>query len=181
MPRIAPLHLNDVDQSTADVLSAVRKKLGVLPNIFTTFAHAPAALRGYLALNESLAGGVLSGREREAVAIAVAQENGCEYCLSAHAAIGKSQGLSESDIARARTGGAKDPAENLITTFALKLVQSKGELDAEEFAVAKAAGLNDAQIVEIIAHVALNVMTNYLNKVAGTVVDFPLLMLESAA
>ncbi|WP_125931839.1 carboxymuconolactone decarboxylase family protein [Thiosocius teredinicola] len=181
MTRISPVSLNDIDKATADVLSGVRKKLGVLPNIFTTFAHAPAALRGYLALNESLAGGALTARQRESIAIAVAQENACEYCLSAHAAIGKGQGLNDADIAQARIGGAQDPTENLITAFALKLVRSKGELDAEEFAVAKAAGLSDRQIVEIIAHVALNVMTNYLNKVAGTAVDFPLLSLDNAA
>ena len=124
----------------------MHKKLGALPNIFTTFALSPAALNGYVQLGECLAGGRLTARQREQVALAVAQENACQYCLSAHAAIGQGAGLSDADLAAVRQGG-----------------------------------FDDDLVVEIIANVALNVMTNYLNKVAGTEIDFPVVTAERIA
>jgi AhpD family alkylhydroperoxidase len=104
MPRINPVDPESSDAKTAATLQAVEKKLGILPNIFTTFAQSPAALNSYVRLGESLAGGRLTARQRERIALAVAQENACQYCLSAHAAIGQGAGLSRDDIARARSG-----------------------------------------------------------------------------
>lgn len=181
MPRINPANPNNADAKTAATLNAVHRKLGVLPNIFTTFAQSPAALNGYVQLGECLAGGRLTARQREQVALVVAQENACQYCLSAHAAIGQGAGLSDDDIERARTGGATDPVDNLITLFALKVARSRGEISDADLAAVREGGLDDGLIVEVIANVALNVMTNYLNKVAGTEIDFPVVELQAAA
>ena len=181
MPTINPVNPEKADTRTAATLQAVRKKLGVLPNIFTTFAQSPAALNGYIQLGECLAGGRLTVRQREQVALAVAQENACQYCLSAHAAIGQGAGLSDDDIERARAGGATDAVDNLVTLFALKVTRTRGEIGDADIAEAHQGGLDDGLIVEIIAHVALNVMTNYLNKVAGTEIDFPVIELQTAA
>jgi uncharacterized peroxidase-related enzyme len=181
MPRINPVNPEQTDAKTAATLKAVHKKLGVLPNIFTTFAQSPAALSAYVQLGECLAGGRLSARQREQIALAVAQENACQYCLSAHAAIGKGVGLGDEDIERARVGGASDAMDNLIRLFALKVARSRGEISDADLAAVRRGGLDDGLTVEIIAHVALNVMTNYLNKVAGTEIDFPVVELRTAA
>ena len=181
MPRINPVNPEETDAKTAATLKAVHKKLGVLPNIFTTFAQSPVALNSYVQLGECLAGGRLTARLREQIALAVAQENACQYCLSAHAAIGKGVGLGNEDIEQARAGGASDAIDNQITLFALKVARSRGEIRDADLAAVRQGGLDDGLIVEIIANVALNVMTNYLNKVAGTEIDFPVVKLQTAA
>ncbi|WP_428605026.1 carboxymuconolactone decarboxylase family protein [Sedimenticola sp.] len=181
MPRIAPIQLDKTDSTTAATLQAVRAKLGVLPNMFTTIAHAPAALNGYLQLAEALGAGRLDARQRELVAIAVAQENSCEYCLSAHAALGKGAGLQPHEIQQARQGQAEKGADAALLELALTVVRHQGGISDDHLAAARNAGLDEGQIVEVVAHVALNVLTNYLNRVAGTVVDFPRVELSAAA
>jgi uncharacterized peroxidase-related enzyme len=155
------------------VLSAVQSSLGVLPNLFRVAANSPAALNALVGLNGALAKGRLRAKVRESIALAVAQENGCDYCLSAHSALGKGAGLDEADIAAARTGTAADQRANAILTLAVEIVRQRGAVAPDAIAQARAAGVTDAEIVEIVAHVALNVFTNYLNIVAGTEIDFP--------
>ena len=181
MPRILPVLPDQTDAKTAATLKAVQAKLGILPNLFTTLARAPAALNGYLQLSEALGQGSLTPRQREIIALAVAQENACAYCLSAHAAIGQGVGLSDDDIERARHGGAQDAKDDAVTDLALRIVRSRAEISDSALAAARRAGLDDGLIIEIIAHVALNVLTNYLNRVAGTDVDFPVVDLLPAA
>jgi uncharacterized peroxidase-related enzyme len=181
MPRILPVNPDQTDAKTAATLKAARVKLGILPNLFTTLAQAPAALNGYLQLSESLSQGRLSARQREMIAIAVAQENACAYCLSAHAAIGQGVGLSDEDIERARHGGARDPKDDAVTELALRIVQSRADISDSTLTAARQTGLDDGLIIEIIAHVALNVLTNYVNRIAGTDVDFPVVDLSPAA
>lgn len=181
MPRIVPVNPNHTDARTAAALNAVKAKLGTLPNLVTTLGRAPAALNGYLQLAQALGQGRLTSRQREMIAIAVAQENTCTYCLSAHTAIGQSVGLSREDIERARHGGARDPKDRAVTELALRIVQSRADVSDSALTAAREAGLDDGLIIEIIAHVALNVLTNYVNRVAGTEVDFPLVNLSPAA
>ena len=181
MPRIQPLALEQADANTAAALKAVQSKLGMLPNMFTTFAHAPAGLNAYLQFSQALNAGRLNARQREMIAIAVAQENSCAYCLSAHAAIGKGAGLSDSDIQQARAGKAAQVLDAVISAFALKVVRTKGAISDSEFATARAAGLDEGLMIEIISHVALNTLTNYVNRVSATEIDFPVLQLSSAA
>jgi uncharacterized peroxidase-related enzyme len=181
MPRIHPVQPDQTDAGTAATLEAVKAKLGTLPNLFTTLAQAPVALTGYLQLSESLGKGRLTPRQREMIAIAVAQENACEYCLSAHTAIGQGLGLKDEDIERARHGGAVDAMDDAVTELALLIVKSRGDVSDRSLANARNAGLDDGLIIEIIAHVALNVLTNYVNRIAGTVVDFTVVQLSPAA
>lgn len=181
MPRIQPIDLNRTDSRTAETLSQVRAKLGRLPNLITTLARAPAALDGYLQLSQAIAGGRLSARQRELIAIAVAEQNDCDYCLSAHAALGKLAGLNADTIEDARQGRATDPLEAAVIALALTIVRSRGGVSDAELESAREAGLDDEQIVEIVANVALNVMTNYVNRVANTTVDFPTYSSRAAA
>ncbi|MCC4118138.1 carboxymuconolactone decarboxylase family protein [Aromatoleum toluclasticum] len=173
MPTIHPLRISDTDEQTAATLNAVKAKLGGVPNLIATLANSPAVLQGYLQLSETLGAGQLTARQREIVALATAQENVCGYCLSAHSLLGKAIGLSEDEIRLARSGTASTPREAAIASFARQLVKTRGRLDSGAVAHAREAGLSDAVILEIIANVALGVLTNYTNHVAGTVIDFP--------
>ena len=173
MTQIAPLIIDTADAATAATLKAVKAKLGMVPNLIATLAHAPAALNGYLGLSETLGTGRLSASQREIVALAVGQANRCQYCLSAHTLIAKGAGLSAEAIAAARTGQAANALDDAIAGFARALVEQRGVVSADAMANYRRAGLDDGLILEVIDNVALNTLTNYTNHIADTTVDFP--------
>jgi uncharacterized peroxidase-related enzyme len=181
MPRIAPLDPSHADASTAATLAAVQAKLGRVPNLLRTLAHSPTALQGYLAFGEIAATGHLDARQREIVALAVAQANRCEYCLAAHTAIGRGAGLDATAIEAARRGDGATPADAALATFARRVVEQRGRVDDAALAALAAAGHGPGIAIEIVALVAINTLTNYANHVAGTDVDFPAVALDPAA
>jgi uncharacterized peroxidase-related enzyme len=173
MPR-----LNAVDPARAtgkakDLLAAVKAQLGLTPNMMRTMATSPAVLEGYLSLGTALAGGSLPARLREQIALAVAEANGCDYCLSAHTTLGRLAGLKDDEIARSREAASTDPKTEAVLRFAVAVVAERGNVSDEEFAQVRGAGFSDGEIAEILAHVAINTFTNYFNKAAGTAIDFP--------
>jgi len=155
------------------LLTAVQEKLGKTPNLTRVLANSPPALEGYLALSGALGSGLLSAKVREQIALTVAEINQCNYCLSAHSAIGRMVGLDDATIADARSAKAGDPKTNAILTLARTLVVSRGRVTDRDLASARAAGVSDGEVVELAVNVALNILTNYVNLVADTVVDFP--------
>lgn len=155
------------------LLAAVKSKLGVVPNMTRHMARSPAVLGAYLGFAGALAGGALDARLREQIALATAEANGCEYCLSAHSLMGKGAGLAPADIAAARDADATDPRARSALRFARALVERQGRVDDAEVETLRQAGFDDGAIGEIVAHVALNVFTNYFNNVTKPVVDFP--------
>jgi uncharacterized peroxidase-related enzyme len=173
MSTIAALDPTQATPEAQAVLSAVHASLGVTPNLFRVAANSPAALNALAGLNGALAKGRLRAKVRESIALAVAHQNGCDYCLSAHTVLGKGAGLSDAEIAGARDGKSADPHAHAILALASEIVRERGLVGPDAVANARAAGVSDAEIVEIVAHVALNVFTNYLNIVAGTEIDFP--------
>ncbi len=175
MSRIAPLDPAQASGQARQLFDGVQAKLGSVPNLFRVLGHAPAALKGYLDLSSALAAGSLSPKVREQIALTVAESNLCGYCLSAHAFLGGKLGLSGQDIARARHADAADARTDAILKLARAIVVRRGEIGDADWQPARAAGLSDGEIVEVVAHVALNVLTNYVNHVARTVVDFPAL------
>ena len=156
-------------------LDAVDAQLKMVPNLFRVAANSPAALKALVGMEGALGKGALRARVREQIAIAVAQENSCDYCLSAHTAIGKMLGVSDAQLADARTGRADDAKVDATLRLALHIVRERGDVSPAELAAAKTAGISDAEIVEIVANVALNIFTNYLNIAADTEIDFPVL------
>ncbi len=166
-----------VDPATAGdakpILDAVQSQLGIIPNLFKVAANSPAALSGLVQLSGALGNGSLDARLREQIALTVAQQNGSDYCLSAHSAIGAQAGLLNDDISRARAGDATDSKTDALLTLAREIVRERGDVGADAVARAKAAGATDGEIVEVVANVALNVYTNYLNVLADTEIDFP--------
>lgn len=168
MTRIAALSLDQAPAASRAALEGVRKGLGFIPNAFGTLAHSPAALNGYLGLAQALGKSSLSAAEREVVALATSQINGCEYCLAAHSYFGAKAGLSDEAISQARQGTL-----NAVAALARQITESRGQLRDEEIAAAREAGLSDSKIVEVVAQVTLLTLTNYLNNVATTDIDFP--------
>ncbi|WIM99042.1 carboxymuconolactone decarboxylase family protein [Actinoplanes oblitus] len=158
----------------ADLLAAVRQGLGVVPNMTRAMANAPALLDGYLALSGALGRGALKAATRERLALAVAQDNACDYCLSAHSYLAEHAAkLSADDIAAARKGDNDDPKTAALLAFAVKVNATRGDVSADDIDPVRAAGAGDQEIAEVIGHVALNVLTNYFNKAAAVDIDFP--------
>jgi len=138
-----------------------------------TLAVSPATLDAYLSFSDRLSKGVLSGKLREQLALTVAYSNSCQYCLATHTAIGGMLGLSADQIEAAYTADSTDPQVATALQFTQQLVQNQGQVSDEDVDKLRQAGYGDAEIAEIVGHVALNVFTNYFNTVAQTVVDFP--------
>jgi len=182
MSRIAiPAAVADTPARSHAMLDAVEKQLGSVPNLFRLVAASPAALEGYLGLSGGLAKGKLPAPTRERIALAVAQHNGCDYCLSAHTYLGERFArLDAAEMAANRSGASNDPKADAAVRFAAKVARERGRVADADLAAVRAAGYDDAQIVEIVQHVALNVFTNYLNEVARTEIDFPVVSAKAA-
>ena len=173
MPRIQPVNPLEAAGKAKQLLEGVQAQMGMTPNLMRTMAHSPAMLKAYLAFAGNLSDGLLDPRFREQIAVAVAQANSCQYCLSAHVALGKMAGLTAEEIENSRASRSVDPKRNAGLQFAQKLVVQRGHASNLDMESVRQAGYSDGEIVELIAHVALNTLTNYFNHVAETEVDFP--------
>jgi uncharacterized peroxidase-related enzyme len=183
MSRIpTPAAISDAPAASQPLIEAVKKQLGVVPNLFRLVANSPAALQGYLGLSGALGKGALPAATRERIALAVAEINGCDYCLSAHTYLGKNLAkLDEAEIAANRNGASNDPKADAAVRFAAKVARERGHVNDEDLRAVKLAGYDDAQVIEIVQHVALNTWTNYINTVAETDIDFPVVTAQKAA
>jgi uncharacterized peroxidase-related enzyme len=181
MSRLTIPARDDVPEASKPILDAVHKQLGVVPNMFRLIAASPAALQGFTGNNGALAK-TLDVKTRERIALAVAQVNGCDYCLSAHSYLGLNLAkISPEEVALNRKGQSGDPKADVAVRFAVKVVRERGHVSDADIQAVRGAGFTDSQIVEIIAVVAENVFTNLLNVVAETVIDFPVVRAAEAA
>lgn len=181
MSRLVIPARDDVPEASKPVLDAVHKQLGVVPNMFRLIATSPAALQGFAANNGALSK-TLDVRTRERIAIAVAQVNGCDYCLSAHTYLGLNLAkISPEEVALNRKGESSDAKADAAVRFATKVVRERGKVGDSDIKAVRDAGFSDGQIVEIIAVTAENVFTNLLNVVAQTDIDFPVVRAAEAA
>ena len=173
MQRIKSIEVAQATGEAATTLAAIKAKFGTVPNIFKTMAVAPSVLKSYVAFSGAVGEGALSAAIREQISLVSAGTNACDYCASAHQALGKMAGLSADDIALAFKGQASNPKAAAALTFAKKLISDRGQVSDADLGAIRAAGFTDAEALEIVANVALNIFTNYLNLVAGTEIDFP--------
>jgi uncharacterized peroxidase-related enzyme len=173
MPRIAPVFAPNIDNHVAARLSQVKASLGKIPNTLATLGNASVALDGYLSLSKTLSRGRLSARQGEILALAIAQENECQYCLSAHTELSKAVGLSAAEALKARAGNTDDPFERALTSFAKNIVRQRGLVSDQDLDLARKAGIDDSLMLEIVANVALHTLTNYANRLADTDIDSP--------
>lgn len=176
-----PASIDASPAAAQPLLEAVKKQLGSAPNLFRLLATSPAALEGYLGLHGALGKGRLDARTRERIALAVAELNRCNYCLSAHTYLGKNLArLDDAEIAANRTGSSHDPKAAAAVRFATEVVAARGHVGQAELDAVRAAGFGDAEVLEIVLHVALNTLTNYVNSMADTDIDFPVVTHQQA-
>lgn len=173
MSRIPALDPALATDAVRALLDGVKKGLGRVPNMFRVAAHSPASLEALVAMFGAVAKTGLDARAREAVALAVSERNGCDYCLSAHTALAKGAGLSDEAIARARRAESDDARLAAALTLARAIVERRGRVSDADLAAARRAGLTDADLVDVVTNVALTTFTNALNEVAKTEIDFP--------
>lgn len=183
MSRIpTPATINAAPAASQPMLEAVKKQLGVAPNVFRLVSNSPAALEGYVGLLGALSKGALPAPTHERIALAVAEINGCNYCLSAHTYLGKNVAkLDDAEMTANRNGASNDPKADAAVRFAVQVARERGHVREEDVRAVKSAGYSDAQIIEIVQHVALNTWTNYVNEVAQTEIDFPVVSARKAA
>lgn len=181
MPRIAPVTEQNANPDQKAVLSTVKAKFGGVPNLLATLTNAPAAANAYLALSGALADTSLSAKQREQIALAIAGANSCDYCAAAHTAIGAGVGLSKDAAAESLAGHAEDPKDAALLTLARQIVEQRGFLQDDQIEAARDAGISDPEILEVVALVALNILTNYTNHIAETEIDFPKVTLPEPA
>lgn len=173
MSRLQPVDPSTATGKAKDLLDAVKGKLGIVPNMTRVMAYSPAVLESYLSFSGALSGGLLDAKTREQLALVTAQENHCNYCLSAHSAIGKMVGLKHDEIIASRKGDGSSPKTTAALTFAKRVLDTKGQVTEADLTAVHDAGFSEGEIAEIIAHVALNVFTNYFNIATNVDIDFP--------
>ena len=181
MSRLTVIDANNANEEQKALLDAIAAQLGMVPNFLKVFANSPAALRAFLGLHGIAGEGSLDAQTRERIALALAEQNSCEYCLSAHTAIGRKAGLSGAEIEANRAGSSQDAKAAAAVKFARSLVEHRGEVSTAELLEVRSAGYDDAQIVEIITHVGMNFLTNILGKASRVEIDFPKVELKRAA
>ena len=173
MPRIKPLTIESASPEAAQILTAINTKVGKVPNIYAAMAHSPAALGAALAFGEAMGKSSLSPSIKEQLALTIAGTNNCDYCASAHSAIGKGTGLSDDELSDSIKGSAKDPKTQALLTLAKSIVDKRGNLTDTDIQNARDAGVSETELVEVIATVAINTFTNYFNHIADPDIDFP--------
>ncbi len=172
MNRIHQIDTAAASGKNQQLFAVVKNDLGFVPNLMRVLGNS-ASLEAYLSFSSALAGGVLPVKLREQIALAVGEINGCGYCLSAHTMLGGKAGLTENEILAARRSTAVDAKSDAALKLARTVTLQRGHIADTDLHAARSAGLNDAEIVEVVQHVALNILTNYTNNVARTVIDFP--------
>ena len=169
---VTPSTIEASPAASQDLLKVVQKQLGGVPNMFRLIGVSPASLEGYLGLSGALARGQLDPRTRNRIALAVAEANDCDYCRAAHTALGKGQKLEDREMRANRDGGSGDPKAAAAVRFARTLTLSRGVVSEAELKAVREAGWGDSALLEIVLHVALNTLTNYVNKAFATDLDF---------
>jgi len=182
MSRIhTPATVEAAPTASQSFLHTVQKMLDSVPNLFRVVSNSPVALEGYLGMSGALSKGTLPAATCERIALAIAEVNACNYCLSAHTYIGKNLAkLDDAEITANRNGSSNDIKAAAAVKFAVKVAKERGHVSDADVKAVKDAGYDDAQIIEIVQHVALNTWTNYINEVAKTEIDFPVVETRSA-
>ncbi|QYE35971.1 carboxymuconolactone decarboxylase family protein [Polymorphobacter sp. PAMC 29334] len=183
MSRIpTPATIADAPITSQPLLEAVNAQFGIVPNMFRLISTSPHALEAHLGMLGALGKGDLAAPTRERIALAVAEVNGCAYCLSAHTYIGKHiANLDDAEMTANRSGASNDPKADAAVRFAAKVARQRGRIGETDITAVRRAGYTDAQLLEIVQHVVLNTWTFYVNEIFGTEIDFPVVEVRKAA
>jgi uncharacterized peroxidase-related enzyme len=164
-----------------ELYAAIQGQLGMVPNFLKILANSPAALRAFLGLHSIANEGSLDPKTRERIALGLAEQNACQYCVSAHTVIGRKAGLSGDEIEANKVGGSQDAKAAVAVKFSRSLSENNGAVSTAELLEIRGAGYDDAEIVEIITHVGMNILTNILAKTSRVEIDFPKIELNAVA
>lgn len=181
MSRLPLVTAANAPAASQPLLAQIQGAFGATPNMFRAAANSPAALAALWGSFGALGGGVLPAKLGEQIAVAVADRNACNYCLAAHTMLGRKAGASADEMTEAQAGRSADPQTAAALAFALKVVENRANVDESDVNALREVGFSDEAIVEILAHVALNLFTNYLNVAFDVPVDFPGVKLRKAA
>lgn len=173
MTRLNALNPEEATGKSKELFDSIKSKMGLVPNMMRTMGNSTPVLEGYANFSKALGNASLGGKLSELIAIAIATANGCDYCNAAHTFVATKMGLDDQSIELARSSVSKDTKVNAALQFAKEVFESRGQVTNTAFVKIRAAGFDDAAITEIIAAVALNVFTNYINNAAQTEIDFP--------
>jgi len=180
MTRISPTTIENAPESTKSSLEAIKAGVGMVPNLLGTLGKSPAAINSYLNQKAAIKTGSLGDQVGESLAIAIASFSGCKYCASAHNAIGKNAGLSDEERVLNRRGESGDPKVQAAINLSRSIVETRGWSSDEAFESAKAGGLSEAEILEVLTITMFNLYTNYTNHFIETVIDFPEVEIDEA-
>ncbi|MCW8880494.1 MAG: peroxidase-related enzyme [Kangiellaceae bacterium] len=181
MSRINVVTSDNASTEQLELFRAIQSQLGMVPNFLKVFANSPAALGAFLGLHSVATQGSLDAQTKERIALALAEQNACEYCVSAHTAIGRKAGLSSAEIEANRQGESQDARAAVAVKFAKSLAENSGAVATAELLEVRAAGYSESDIVEIITHVGMNILTNILGKASRVEIDFPKVELKKAS
>ncbi len=181
MSHVPLINAHQTSADRAALLLQIQQAFGTVPNMFRAVANSPAALRSMWGSFGALGGGTLPAKLGEQIAVAVADRNQCEYCLAAHTVLGRKAGATAEEMTAAQTGHGTDPKTGAALRFALQMVEKRGHVSGDDVHHLREVGFTDEGIVEIVAHVALNLFTNYVNVALNVPVDFPQVKLRCAA
>ena len=181
MNRVPLIDRNETTPERRALLEQIHAAFGATPNMFRAVANSPAALQSMWAAFGALGGGTLGCKLGEQIAVAVADRNACEYCLAAHTVLGRKAGATAEEMTAAQAGESADPRTQAALRFALKVVDQRAQVSDSDVQALRHAGFSDEAVVEILAHVALNLFTNYVNVAFAVPVDFPAVKLRRAA
>jgi len=173
MSNIQLISPEDTSGAHKEVFDQINGAFDSVPNMFKAIGNSSAAVESMWTSFGALSKGKLGSKLGEQIAVFVADLNRCEYCLSAHTLLGKNAGATEEEMGQAQAGKSSDARTQAALDFAGKLVRNRGNMSPEDFAEVRGAGFCDGLIAEILAHVALNIFTNYTNVAFGVPVDFP--------
>jgi len=179
MNRIPLVTPADTTGERQQLLAQIQDAFGATPNMFKAVANSTAALKSMWGAFGALSGGVINAKLGEQIAVAIADRNACDYCLAAHTALGRNAGATAEEMSAAQAGQSSDPKTAAALRFAIAVVSNRAQVDDEEVEALRIAGFNDEAIVEIMAHVALNLFTNYVNVAFKVPVDFPAVKLRA--
>lgn len=165
----------------ATLLREIGQAFGATPNMFRAVANSPAGLKSMWGAFGALGQGRIGPKLGEQIAVAVADRNACQYCLSAHTVLGRKASATAEEMAEAQAGRSADPRTAAALAFALTVVENRAQVSDADVQALRTAGFDDGEIVEILAHVALNLFTNYVNVAFDVPLDFPAVRLRRAA
>lgn len=179
MSRIALPTADTAPEASRPLLGQIHAAFGATPNMFRAVANSPAALTSMWSAFGALGNGTLGAKLGEQIAVAVADINDCEYCLAAHTALGRKAGASADEMSAAQAGKSNDPKTAAVLAFVTSVVRQRAKIAPADVDALRAAGVSDGEVMEIVAHIALNLFTNYVNVALDVPVDFPQVKLRA--